>query len=349
MLDLDQLLSKAYAKQLLEASDIVLLCDQLKELLIEESNVSHRKTPVTIVGDVHGQFFDLIEAFRIGGYPPNTNYIFLGDYVDRGHHSIETIALLICLKLRYPQRIALVRGNHESRAVTMTYGFYTECIRKYGDALVWTAVTDLFDFMVLAVEIDNTILCVHGGLSPSIQTIDQIRVIDRFKEIPHEGPMADLVWSDPMSPALGNDSTAFAVSPRGAGYIFGKQVVDKFLYTNNMAHICRAHQLCMEGYQILFDDLLSTIWSAPNYCYRAGNLASILEIMPSHSRYFNVFGACPTQDQEVTTYDRLDELFDDDGIGKKKLEMESLGLDKGHALYGDEDTLNDSLIDQYFT
>ena len=132
--------------------------------------------------------------------------------MDRGYFSIETISLLTCLKLRYPDRVHLVRGNHESRGVTQSYGFYTECLRKYHGAKVWKIFTDMFDFLTLSVVIDNQIFCVHGGmyllfqgrcvdgglgLSPSIHELDQILVIDRFKEIPHEGGMADLVWSDP--------------------------------------------------------------------------------------------------------------------------------------------------------
>jgi diadenosine tetraphosphatase ApaH/serine/threonine PP2A family protein phosphatase len=196
-----------------------------------------------------------------------------GDYVDRGMFSVETISLLVCLKLRYPQRVHLIRGNHESRGVTQSYGFYTECSRKYGNANVWHYFTDMFDFLTLSVVINNQIFCVHGGLSPSIHSIDQIKIIDRFREIPHEGPMADLVWSDPDP-----DRDEFSLSPRGAGYTFGAQVVKKFLDVNNMSHILRAHQLCQEGYQVLYDDRLSTVWSAPNYCYRCGNMASVLEV-----------------------------------------------------------------------
>jgi len=129
---------------------------------------------------------------------------------------------------------------------------------------------------------------VHGGLSPSIHSIDQIKVLDRFREIPHDGPMADLVWSDPDP-----DKEDFAISPRGAGYTFGSGVVRKFLEINNMNHILRAHQLCMEGFSVLFDNRLSTVWSAPNYCYRCGNSASILEIGPGESVHFNVFEAAP--------------------------------------------------------
>jgi len=214
-----------------------------------------------------------------------------GDYVDRGLFSVETISLLVCLKLRYPHRVHLIRGNHESRGVTQSYGFYTECSRKYGNANVWHYFTDMFDFLTLSVVINDQIFCVHGGLSPSIHSIDQIKIIDRFREIPHEGPMADLVWSDPDP-----DRDEFSLSPRGAGYTFGAQVVKKFLEVNSMSHILRAHQLCQEGYQVLYDDRLSTVWSAPNYCYRCGNMASVLEVSDTGERFFNVFDAAPEND-----------------------------------------------------
>ncbi|KAF9973600.1 putative serine/threonine protein phosphatase [Actinomortierella ambigua] len=272
VLDLDACIESLFKKQLLAESVIKEICEKTKELLMKESNVVHVKAPVTVVGDIHG--------YR--------------DYVDRGLYSVETISILTCLKLRYPDRVQLVRGNHESRAVTQTYGFYTECMKKYGTAQVWHYFTDLFDYLTLSVVIDNVIFCVHGGLSPSIHTIDQIKVMDRFREIPHEGPMADLVWSDP-DPAR----EEFAVSPRGAGYTFGILVVEKFLHENNMEHILRAHQLCMEGYQVLFDKQLSTVWSAPNYCYRCGNLASILEVGVNGERHFNVFEAAPEDERLV--------------------------------------------------
>lgn len=320
--DLDELISQVLNyRALLSEAVLKSLCVKCKEVLIDEGNIKNVSSPVTLVGDVHGQFYDLLEIFKIGGLAPDTNYIFLGDYVDRGYYSVETITLLTLLKLRYPNRVTLVRGNHESRSVTQTYGFYTECVRKYGSPTVWSLFTDLFDFLVLAVVIDDCILCVHGGLSPSIHTMDQIKIIDRFREIPHEGPMADLVWSDPSSsnvpfmsaavtPQSNKSSTTFfydlsttekgdfAVSPRGAGYVFGKEVTKKFLQINALHHICRAHQLCMEGYQILYDDMLSTVWSAPNYCYRCGNLASILELNSSLTRHFNVFGSCPESERD---------------------------------------------------
>lgn len=208
-INLDECIDRLLRKELLAEFLVEAICLKAKELLVKESNVIHISAPVTVVGDIHGQFFDLLEIFKIGGFPPDTNYLFLGDYVDRGLFSVETISLLVCLKLRYPSRVNLIRGNHESRGVTQSYGFYTECTRKYGSAKVWQYFTDMFDFLTLSVVIDNGIFCVHGGLSPSIHSIDQIKVIDRFREVPHEGPMADLVWSDPDP-----EKDEFSLSPR---------------------------------------------------------------------------------------------------------------------------------------
>mgnify|MGYP001130926901 CR=1 FL=1 len=166
MFNLDECIERVTNRELLATQVIKLVCEKLKEVLLTESNVHHISSPVTVVGDVHGQFYDVLELFKVGGHIPSTNYLFLGDYVDRGHHSVETITLLCCLKLRYPSRLTLIRGNHESRAVTQAYGFYMECMRKYGaddGVYVWNLFTDLFDYMTISVVIDNSIFCVHGG------------------------------------------------------------------------------------------------------------------------------------------------------------------------------------------
>ncbi|KAL6068637.1 Protein phosphatase 2A catalytic subunit B [Balamuthia mandrillaris] len=304
-INLDKCIEQLYRCELLPETTIKQLCDKLKEILIYESNVLNISAPVTVVGDVHGQFFDVLELFRIGGKPPDTNYLFLGDFVDRGFYSVETMTLLVCLKLRYPSRIHLLRGNHESRQITQVYGFYGECMRKYGNANVWKYFTNVFDFLSIAAIIDNKLFAVHGGLSPGIVSVDQIRVLDRFREVPPDGPLADLMWSDPDP-----DKEGFNASPRGAGYTFGSNVVAKFLRVNNLTHILRAHQLCMDGYQVLFNDQLSTIWSAPNYCYRCGNVASILEVSDKLERYFNTFVAAPESERKSPSYDSTKEVPD---------------------------------------
>ena len=201
-------------KQLAE-THVKTLCEKAKEILTKESNVQEVKCPVTVCGDVHGQFHDLMELFRIGGKSPDTNYLFMGDYVDRGYYSVETVTLLVTLKVRYRERITILRGNHESRQITQVYGFYDECLRKYGNANVWKYFTDLFDYLPLTALVDGQIFCLHGGklindfyfheifnfstfvftgLSPSIDTLDHIRALDRLQEVPHEGPMCDLLW-----------------------------------------------------------------------------------------------------------------------------------------------------------
>ncbi|CAI2374741.1 unnamed protein product [Moneuplotes crassus] len=269
----------------LEEKTVRILCEKVKEILIEENNVQPVSGPVTVVGDIHGQFYDLLEIFRIGGDVGDTSYIFLGDMVDRGYHSIETITYLICLKVLYPGKITLLRGNHESRFISQQYGFYDEVMKKYGNINCWKYFNDVFDHLPLSALIEGKILCLHGGLSPDLKTIDQIRLIDRFQEVPSTGEgFSDLMWSDP------EDIDTWAISPRGLGWLFGSKVTDEFNKINGLDLICRAHQLVMEGYKIWFPNQnLTTVWSAPNYTYRCGNAASILQINSDLSQKYVMF------------------------------------------------------------
>ncbi|KAI9728176.1 MAG: hypothetical protein M1828_004637 [Chrysothrix sp. TS-e1954] len=383
----DEWLEAAKQCKYLPEPDINRLCELVKEYLMEESNIQPVRTPVTVCGDIHGQFYDLLELFRVAGGMPNEshmeaptvptksinaddleppttisdpsvrrkmkrryqsnirytkkineegdddeeiddeeesrgrsrsmsskhgrfgsssttgltdrsqskpignglqNYIFLGDFVDRGYFSLETLTLLMCLKAKYPDRVTLVRGNHESRQITQVYGFYEECQQKYGNASVWKSCCQVFDFLALAAIVDGKVLCVHGGLSPEIRTLDQVRVVARAQEIPHEGAFCDLVWSDP------EDVDTWAISPRGAGWLFGDKVSSEFNHVNGLQLIARAHQLVNEGYKYHFKDKdVVTVWSAPNYCYRCGNVASIMNLHEDLVPQFTIFSAVP--------------------------------------------------------
>ena len=268
----------------LPEKDLKLLCEKAKEIFIEESNVQNVSAPVIICGDIHGQIYDLLELFKKGGDIPSSRYIFMGDYVDRGYNGVEVLELLLALKIKYPEHITLLRGNHESRQICFAYGFYEEITRKYGNANAWEYFTDLFDYLPLAALVEGKLFCVHGGLSPYISTVDQIRLINRKMEIPREGVFCDLMWSDP------DDIETWLMSCRGAGWIFGWKVVDEFTHINGLELICRAHQLVMEGFKYWFEKKnLCTVWSAPNYCYRCGNKASILKIDQSLSRNIEYF------------------------------------------------------------
>ncbi|KAK4154467.1 Metallo-dependent phosphatase-like protein [Chaetomidium leptoderma] len=372
---LDEWLEEAKQCHYLPEHVMKQLCEMVKEVLMEESNIQPVVTPVTICGDIHGQFYDLLELFRVAGGMPgesnvqapmtsttvitsddieppteitdpklknmvknagmvggeggagdvdgdetiaeaqeesthtappadsgaqsvDTRFVFLGDFVDRGYFSLETFTLLMCLKAKYPDRIVLVRGNHESRQITQVYGFYEECQQKYGNASVWKACCQVFDFLVLAAIVDGTVLCVHGGLSPEIRTIDQIRVVARAQEIPHEGAFCDLVWSDP------EEIETWAISPRGAGWLFGHKVATEFNHVNGLKTIARAHQLVNEGYKFHFPEKsVVTVWSAPNYCYRCGNVASIMTVDPSldssNATKFSIFSAVPDDQRHI--------------------------------------------------
>jgi serine/threonine-protein phosphatase 4 catalytic subunit len=295
---LDEFIARLRKCIALEEHEVKQLCDKAREILVDESNVQRvdapvtvrlpacahggfavcstgasstrphpaplslrRRSPLQLCGDVHGQFYDLRELFKCAGDCPTTSYLFMGDFVDRGYFSVETFLLLLALKVRYPDRMTLIRGNHESRQITQVYGFYDECLRKYGSPNVWRWCTDIFDFLALSAIVEERVFCVHGGLSPSINTVSQIRTIDRKQEVPHDGAMCDLMWSDP------EEIDGWGLSPRGAGYLFGGDVVDKWNRQNGLVLIARAHQLVMEGHKELFASRnLVTVWSAPNYC-----------------------------------------------------------------------------------
>lgn len=200
------------------------------------------------VGDIHGQYKDLLRLFEYGGYPPAANYLFLGDYVDRGKQSLETICLLLAFKIRYPDKIFLLRGNHEDAKINRIYGFYDECKRRFNVRL-WKMFTDCFNCLPVAAVIDEKILCMHGGLSPDLQNLKQIREISRPTDIPDYGLLCDLLWSDPDPSVEG-----WADSDRGVSCTFGADKVNEFLDKNDLDLICRGHQVSnfhflLNGYQ----------------------------------------------------------------------------------------------------
>ena len=302
--NLDEQIEQLRNCQFITEIEVKMLCEKAKELLQTENNVQYINSPLTICGDIHGQFADLTLLFKKGGKIPDTNYLFMGDFVDRGFNSVETFLLLLALKVKYPEKITLIRGNHETRQITQVYGFYDECMRKYGSINVWRYCTDIFDYLPIAAVINKKIFCVHGGISPTIDTIDEIRNLDRKQEVPHDGAMCDLLWSDPDQ-----DLKGFGISPRGTGYLFGGDVVDTFNYLNNVELIARAHQLVMEGYKIMFGEKLATIWSAPNYCYRCGNMASILKLNENLEKNIITFKAAIRDDKKEAGKMKISDYF----------------------------------------
>lgn len=193
------------------------------------------EAPIKICGDVHGQYHDLLRLFEYGGFPPEANYLFLGDYIDRGKQSIETVCLLLCYKIKYPENFFLLRGNHECAQINRIYGFYDECKRRYSIRL-WRVFSDVFNCLPVAALIDEKIFCMHGGLSPELKNLDQIKNIMRPTDVPDTGLLCDLLWSDPE-----RGIEAYGDNDRGVSFTFGENVVRKFNEKHDIDLICRAH------------------------------------------------------------------------------------------------------------
>ena len=229
------------------------------------------ESPLTVCGDIHGQYPDLLRLFDLGGFPPEANYIFLGDYVDRGKQSIECICLLLAYKIKYEENFFLLRGNHECASINIMYGFYDECKKRY-DLKLWKLFTDLFNCLPIAASIDDKILLLHGGLSPELKDINQLKKIKRPTDIPEDGMLCDVLWSDPD-----NSVKEWGKNDRGVSVTFGESVITKFLEKNDLDLVCRAHQVVEEGYEFFSDNReLVTVFSAPNYCGEFDNNGAIM-------------------------------------------------------------------------
>lgn len=265
-----QNLAKGLIPSELEVSQ---LCANAKELLVEEPNLVPANAPMIVVGNIHGQFEDLMHILDIQGETPDVNYLFLGGYVNRGHKGLELFMYLLTLKVSNPDRVILLRSNHESREITQSYGFYDECCKKYGSLNVWRDCTDVFECLPLAAYIDSKAFAVNGGLSPDITSVMDIQKIDRKRDVPNSGAFCNLLWSDPQE-----EDEGWGGNERGQGMVFGISEFRLFMENNDLDKMYRSHEMFMNGYNQMFDNKLITIWSAPNYCGKCDNLGSVLKL-----------------------------------------------------------------------
>lgn len=256
----------------LSEQEIRFLCEESIKIFLAQPILLEVNGPIKICGDIHGQFQDLLKLFDYGGFPPAFNYLFLGDYVDRGKQSIETICLLLAYKIKYPENFFLLRGNHECASINRIYGFYDECKRRY-DTRIWKLFTECFNCLPICALIEDKILCMHGGISPDLYSLDQIRSIVRPTEVPDEGLLCDLLWSDPEPTIRG-----WGENDRGVSVTFGKEVLENFLDKQDLDLICRAHQVVEDGYEFFANKRLVTIFSAPNYCGEFDNAGAIMSV-----------------------------------------------------------------------
>ncbi|PSS04209.1 Serine/threonine-protein like [Actinidia chinensis var. chinensis] len=266
----------------LTEAEIRNLCVASKEVFLSQPNLLELEAPIKICGDVHGQFSDLLRLFLLGGYPLAANYLFLGDYVDRGKQSIETICLLLAYKIKYKENFFLLRGNHECASINRIYGFYDECKRRFNVRL-WRTFTDCFNCLPVAALIDEKILCMHGGLSPELKNLDQIRNLARPADVPDQGLLCDLLWADPDK-----DMEGWGENDRGVSFTFGADTVAEFLQKHDLDLICRAHQVVEDGYEFFAKRQLLTIFSAPNYCGEFDNTGAMMNVDDSLTCSFQI-------------------------------------------------------------
>eukprot|EP00270_Netrium_digitus_P000145 TRINITY_DN10163_c0_g1_i1.p1 TRINITY_DN10163_c0_g1~~TRINITY_DN10163_c0_g1_i1.p1 ORF type:complete len:491 (-),score=96.34 TRINITY_DN10163_c0_g1_i1:178-1650(-) len=245
------------------------------------------KKHFTVCGDIHGQFYDLLNIFSLNGLPSDDNpYLFNGDFVDRGSFSVECIFTLFAFKCLYPNGLFLSRGNHESKSMNKIYGFEGEVKSKFNETMV-DLFTEVFCCLPLAHVLNGRVFVVHGGLfSKDGVTLDDIRGIHRFQEPPEEGLMCELLWSDPQ-PGRGR-----LPSKRGVGVAFGYDVTHKFLKENNLDLVVRSHEVKDEGYEEEHDGKCITVFSAPNYCDQMGNKGAFVKFeAPDMKPVFTKFSA----------------------------------------------------------
>lgn len=248
------------------------LCTTAREVFLSQSALVELEAPMKICGDIHGQYQDLLRFFEYGGFPPESNYLFLGDYVDRGKQSLETITLMFCYKCKFPENFFQLRGNHECASITRIYGFYDECKRRHS-IKTWKQYCDVFNCMPVCGLIEDKIICMHGGLSPEVTHMNQISQLVRPTDVPDTGIICDLLWADPDQEIVGWEE-----NDRGVSYIFGRDVVAQFLGKFEMDLICRAHQVVEDGYEFFANRQLITIFSAPNYCGEFDNAGAMMTI-----------------------------------------------------------------------
>ncbi|CAL2039785.1 unnamed protein product [Caenorhabditis brenneri] len=286
-----------------EISDLIAEClqsFQRQPMMIECS------PPITIVGDIHGQFGDVMRIFNTTGFPPDTNYLFLGDYIDRGQFSIETILLLMCIKMKYSENFILLRGNHETKLINRIYGFYDDLNKRFGTPRLYDDFTRMFEMMPLTGLVGKRILCMHGGLSADLANAPKLDILNTFARPLHDPPnpslAIDILWADPDINTKG-----FKANIRGCSCTFGPDVVAQTCEKFGLDLIVRAHQVVQDGYEFFANRKLVTLFSAPHYCGQFDNAGAVMQINPNMVCSFKILRpefpgrADPSHQKSATT------------------------------------------------
>ena len=261
------------------------ICHRALEIFRVEETLLKIDTPVVVVGDIHGHIVDLLRILHECGFPPARRYLFLGDFVDRGEFSSECVVFVLLLKILFPEYVWLIRGNHEFSDLWMHCGFATELARNYQGSLVGEGFTNVLTYMPLGALLFGSVLCIHGGLGPSLTCVEQINQIPRPVLSYESEPIASLMWSDPTT-----EIEYYRMSSRGLGFLFGEKALHTFLENEGLNLLVRGHE-CVDGIQWGFQNKLVTVFSASNYCGIANNRSGVLFVNGKNEYEGRVFGA----------------------------------------------------------
>jgi diadenosine tetraphosphatase ApaH/serine/threonine PP2A family protein phosphatase len=262
--------------------NLVALCKEGTNVFMREPTLLELEPPITIVGDLHGQIFDLYQIFRYFDIPPARKYLFLGDMVDRGQFSIEVVSLLFVLKVLYPNNVYIIRGNHEFENVSLTNGFFTEVVSEYGNSYIFKMFNSVFNYLPIAAKIGK-IFCIHAGLSPEFRSLSQIQNLSRPIFTYNTSLLIGIFWSDPS-----REPQSFCASLRGTGFYFNQQPLQEFLERNELTTIVRGHE-CVDGVKMIWDKSLVTVFSASNYG-KTRNRAGVLLVNENYSMKVSTLG-----------------------------------------------------------
>ncbi|KAH0794087.1 Ser/Thr protein phosphatase [Histomonas meleagridis] len=253
-------------------SEIADLCQKASSIFLQEDSLLELQPPINVCGDIHGELNDIIALFQVGGFNLNTKYLFLGDYVDRGENGFEVFCLLIALKIQFPNNIFLLRGNHECEEISQYCDFASEVESKVS-ASALPHFYKVFDSLPIAAIISNRVFCVHGGISPELVSLEQIKSIKRPIKVPKSGLLTDLLWSDPSS-----DIEEWGQNPRGSSYLWGLNPAKRFLQSNQLCMILRGHQVAASGIDIPFSPDVTVVTVFTSSSAANQNIAAFLKV-----------------------------------------------------------------------
>lgn len=288
----EQLIHRRYAMEIImQAQAILKSLPSLVDVDIPQG------TELTVCGDTHGQFYDLLRIFDLNGLPSKTNpYLFNGDFVDRGSWSVEIILTLLAFKCLYPSHMHLTRGNHEAKSMNTIYGFVGEVKAKY-TAQMAEVFRETFCWLPLGYVLAGKVLVTHGG--PPVQcnaSLDQVRKYDRNREPPEDGPMCEMLWNDPQ------DQPGMMPNKRGVGVAFGPDVAKRWLESQGLQMVVRSHEVKEEGFEVAHGGYTITIFSAPNYCDQMGNKGAFIRFDSDCTPSFTQFDAAPHPNKRPMAY-----------------------------------------------